>query len=122
MRTLVALVLAVIFGAGTASSQTPSIRPGTYDLAIILGGGQLDGVMALDFKGDSVILNMTVGEHTPAFRTITRTGSKLTLIGGAEGMVVEYRLEFSGDSVRGVLNYNGSDGIITGARRKTRAS
>ena len=122
MRTLVVLTLALICGSGTASSQTPAIRPGTYDLAIILGGGQLDGVLALDFKGDSVVLNMTVGEHVPTFRSITRSGSKLTLIGGAEGMVVEYRLEFSGDSVRGVLNYNGSDGLITGARRKSKAT
>jgi hypothetical protein len=117
MRSLVAVLLAIVCGAGPVRGQTPAIRPGTYDLTITIGGGQLDGVLALDIKGDSTHVDLTVGGHSPAFRRIERKGSALTLVGGAEGMLVEYQLQFGADTVTGVLNYNGSDGTVTGRRR-----
>ena len=118
MRTLVTILLAIVCGAVPARGQTATILPGTYDLTITIGGGQLDGVLALDIRGDSTRVDLTVGEHAPTFRTIERKGSHLTLTGGAEGMHVEYQLQFGADTVAGVLTYNGSDGTVTGRRRR----
>ncbi|NOT08985.1 MAG: hypothetical protein HOP28_12370 [Gemmatimonadales bacterium] len=107
--------------AAQAGGQAQSIRAGTYDLAVTYGGGVLDGTLVLEYKGDSVAVKLTVGEHEPTIRTIVRKGTRITLAGGAAGMALVYTLDFKGDALTGTFTFDGVDGTVTGTRRTAKA-
>ena len=107
----------VVALAAAAPAQSSPIRAGTYDLEITYGGGVLEGRLELALAGDSATVTLHVGDHASPIKSVKRAGNKLTLSGGPE-MKVEYQLTFTGDSVAGTFTFNGSEGSLTGTRRK----
>jgi hypothetical protein len=123
----VVLVLAVPTTAHAQASQpaiaTPAqhasaIRPGTYDLEITYGGGTMPGTLVVTVVGDSTDAKMSLGDHAPPIKSVTRKGAQLTLAGAGDGIDVRYDLQFNGDAVVGKFVFNGEPGAVTGTRRK----
>ena len=110
-------------GAGTPTgtpahgTQSATIRPGTYDLEIVYGGGTLTGTLVLTPVSDSLAAKLNVGDHESPVKRIVRDGSQLTL-SGPDGLRLLYVLRFAGDSVSGTFNYSDADGTVTGKRRR----
>lgn len=124
VRLAAALVLAALpitaASAQTSKARSGTIKPGTYDLELAVGGGTLAGTLTLTAVGDSLAAKIHVGEHdAPAVRRLTRTGNHLALELGGEGMNVSYQLDFDGDAVKGSFTFNGDPGFVTGKRRAT---
>lgn len=127
-----ATIAALVLGAAVASAQTPAtatsskavaatgtIKPGTYDIELAIGGGVLTGTMEITAVGDSLGAKIAVGDHAPPpVRKIKRSGSKLTIEAGDVGVSVNYDLAFDGDAVGGKFTFNGDPGLVTGKRRK----
>ena len=106
----------------TASAQgtkaaAGTVKPGTYDLELAMGGGTLPGTLVLSAAGDSLTATMHVGDHDAPVRGLKRTGGHLVIDVGAEGMTVVYQLDFDGDAVKGTFTYNGDPGLVSGKRR-----
>jgi hypothetical protein len=102
-----------------ASTTSGTIKPGTYDIELAIGGGVLNGTMEITAVGDSVAAKIAVGDHAPPpVRKIKRTGSNLTIEAGDVGVSVNYDLTFDGDAVGGKFTFNGDPGLVTGKRRK----
>ena len=119
---LTALILVAVSTAGhaqapTSQAQSQPIKPGTYGLAIVFGGGTIDGTLVLEAVGDSLAAKLKVADHASPVRTLVRKGSRLTLTGGGEGMLLVYELDFRADSVSGSFTYNGEAGTVAGKRR-----
>ena len=105
--------------AAAPSAAAGTIRPGVYDLELAIGGGILQGTLELTAAGDSLTAKLHVGDHEPPpVRSLTRTGSRIVLNVGGEGMKVIYELNFDGDGVSGTFTFNGDPGLVTGKRRK----
>ena len=103
----------------TSPPAAPSvIRPGTYDLDLAIGGGVLQGSLALTASGDSLTGALHVADHDVLVRNLTRKGSSLTFDAGGEGMKIAYNIKFDGDSLSGSFTFNGDPGFVTGKRRK----
>jgi hypothetical protein len=124
------LAATLLFGAAAASAQTPTtatsskaaaagtIKPGTYDIELAIGGGVLAGTLEITTVGDSLGAKITVGDHAPPpVRKIKRSGSNLTIEAGDVGVSVNYDLTFDGDAVGGKFTFNGDPGLVTGKRR-----
>ena len=123
---------ALLLGAAVASAQTPAtatsskaaaaagtIKPGTYDIELAIGGGVLAGTLEITTVGDSVGAKIAVGDHAPPpVRKLKRSGSNLTIEAGDVGVSVNYDLTFDGDAVGGKFTFNGDPGLVTGKRRK----
>ena len=121
MFRIATLLVPLLLGASTAraiSAQSPTIRPGTYDLEVAFGGGVIQGTLQLTAIGDSLAVKLHVGEHEPPARKITRKGAQLVVDAGAEGTHLIYDFQFDGDAVSGSFNLNGDAGLVTGKRRK----
>ena len=99
------------------AAQASTIRPGTYDLEIVYGGGTLTGTLVLTPVGDSLAAKLNVGDHDSPVQRVVRNGSQLTLT-GADGMRLLYVLRFAGDSVSGRFTFSDADGTVAGKRRK----
>ena len=125
------LAAAILLGAAVASAQAPAtatskaaatagtIKPGTYDIELAIGGGIINGTMEITAVGDSLGAKIAVGDHAPPpVRKIKRSGSNLTIEAGDVGVSVNYDLTFDGDAVGGKFTFNGDPGLITGKRRK----
>ena len=122
--------LALVFLAPEAPAQSPppapvkaaptggTIRPGTYELEILYGGGVMPGLLTLTPAGDSLAVLLRVGDHGSPITSVTRRGSTLLLAGGGEGLKLSYELRFNGDAVTGTFSFNGETGEIAGKRRK----
>lgn len=96
-----------------------SIRPGTYDIELAIGGGVLKGTLELTAIGDSLAAKIGVGDHAPPpIRSIKRNGTQLAINAGDTGVDVAYDLRFDGDAVTGKFTFNGDPGLISGKRRK----
>jgi hypothetical protein len=126
MPRLAALAAALLLAAipfAPAFSQAPkpasgTVKPGVYDLELAMGGGVLQGTLALTATGDSLTAKLHVGEHdAPPVRSLTRAGSHLVLTLGGEGTTVVYQLDFDGDAVKGSFTFNGDPGFVSGKRR-----
>lgn len=104
--------------AAGVSQQSTTIQAGTYDLEIAMGGGTREAKLVLAAIGDSLDVKITVGDHSPAIRSVVRKGSQLTINGGSAGAVITYELQFTGTSVAGTVTYNDERGNVTGTRRK----
>ena len=125
---LILLALGSLAPAALAQSVSPApaksapasgtISPGTYDLEILYGGGVMPGVLTLTPAGDSLAVNLKVGDHASPITSITRRGATLLLGGGGEGFKLSYELRFSGDAVTGTFSFNGETGELAGKRRK----
>ena len=119
---LAALPLAVTTAQAPKPTQpaAPSgtVRPGTYDLDLAIGGGTIQGSLALTTSGDRLTGALHVADHDVPVRNLTRSGSRLTFDAGGEGMKVSYDIKFAGDSVSGSFIFNGDPGFVTGKRRK----
>ena len=101
------------------AAATGSIKPGTYDIELAIGGGVLQGTMELTAIGDSLAAKIAVGDHEPPpVRSIKRTGDQLAISAGTTGIDVVYDLRFDGDAVSGKFSFNGDPGLISGKRRK----
>lgn len=124
---------AIVLGASVASvtsAQAPAtsskaaatagtIKPGTYDIELAIGGGVINGTMEITAVGDSLGAKIAVGDHgPPPVKKIKRSGSNLTIEAGDVGVSVNYDLTFDGDAVGGKFTFNGDPGLITGKRRK----
>lgn len=107
----------LVLTAVSAAPSAPPIRAGTYDIVVTYGGGELQGTLKLTYVADTIAVVLQVGEHSPAIKSVTRDGSRLTLTGGAEGMAMVYKLAFDGDSVSGTFVFSDADGTVTGKRR-----
>jgi hypothetical protein len=119
IRRLLAVLGFVAFAnVGAAQSWTNDIKPGTYDLEIVFGGGTLEGRLEITAKGDSLVATMHVGDHQSPVRAGERKGTRLALVSTSPAMAVKYALEFSGDAVKGTFTYDGADGSVTGKRRQ----
>ena len=126
MLRLAGLAVAVLFAiapvtvaaAQAAKPSSATVKPGTYDLELTMGGGVLGGTLLLTATGDSLTAKLRVGDHeAPPVRSLTRTGSHLALTLGAPGTNVVYQLDFDGDAVKGSFTFNGDPGFVTGKRR-----
>lgn len=119
LRSLLAFCLAVTL-TQTLSAQAhsrESIKPGTYDLQILYGGGTLDGTLLLTQTGDSLKAQLKLGDHDSPVHAGERKGNKLALESTTPGMAVHYDLEFKGDQVTGSFTYNGESGAVSGKLR-----
>jgi hypothetical protein len=104
--------------AQASKAASGTVKPGTYDLELAIGGGVLPATLMLTAAGDSLTAKLHVGEHdAPPVRGLTRTGSHLVLNLGGDGMNVVYQLDFDGDAVKGSFTFNGDPGFVTGKRR-----
>ena len=126
------LVAALTLSATVASAQAPAsapsaakpaasgtIKTGTYDIELAIGGGVLAGTLELTPAGDSLKAKIGVGDHEPPpVRKITRKGASLTIEAGDASVAVVYDLTFDGDAMSGKFTFNGDPGLITGKRRK----
>ena len=102
-----------------ATAASATIRPGTYDIELAIGGGVLNGTLEITAVGDSLGARIGVGDHAPPpVRKITRAGSNLTIEAGGDGVSVVYDLDLEGDGVGGKFTFNGDPGLVTGKRRK----
>jgi hypothetical protein len=102
-----------------AAATTGTIKPGTYDIELAIGGGVLQGTLEITTVGDSLGARIAVGDHNPPpVRKIKRAGSNLTIEAGDTGVSVNYDLTFDGDAVGGKFTFNGDPGLVTGKRRK----
>jgi hypothetical protein len=128
LTTLAAALLLAALPLAVTTAQAPkaaqpaassgSVRPGTYDLDLAIGGGTIQGSLALTASGDSLTGALHVADHDVPVRNLTRTGSRLTFDAGGEGMKVSYDIKFAGDSISGSFIFNGDPGFVTGKRRK----
>ena len=128
LATLTAAVLLAALPLTVTAAQAPkpaqpaassgSVRPGTYDLELAIGGGTIQGNLALTATGDSLAAALHVADHDVPVKSLTRTGSRLTFDAGGEGMKVSYDIKFAGDSLSGSFIFNGDPGFVTGKRRK----
>ena len=118
---LAAVLLIAAVPCATASAQAPktgTVKPGTYDLELEMGGGTLPATLVLTAVGDSLAVKLNVGDHeAPPVRSLTRTGSHLSIALGTVGTNVLYQLDFDGDAVKGSFTYNDQPGFLTGKRR-----
>lgn len=115
------LLLALTFsipGVARSQAQERPVRAGTYDLAIVFGGGNLEATLEIGYKGDTVTAALKLGDHQSPVRAGKRTGNKLTLEPTSASMDVRYELEFNADDVKGTFVYNGDKGELTGKRRR----
>lgn len=118
-RKLLAVLGFVTFAnVAAAQSWANDIKPGTYDLEVVFGGGTIEGRLEITAKGDSLVATMYVGDHQSPVRAGERKGNKLALVSTSPAMAVKYALDFSGDTVKGTFTYDGSDGAVSGKRRQ----
>lgn len=113
----VAFALLLAGNAQAQSTPTAPIRPGTWDLEIVFGGGTLEGRLELTATGDSLAAKLFVGDHQSPVKAGPREGNKLALVSTAPGMDVGYKLEFDADDVTGSFTYDGQAGTVKGKRR-----
>ena len=121
MLRVASLLLVVSLAAPSIiAAQGPErpIRAGTWDLAIVFGGGNLEATLVIGYKGDTVSAVLKLADHDSPVRAGKRTGNKLTLEPTSPAMDVRYELEFNGDEVKGTFRYDGQDGALTGKRRR----
>jgi hypothetical protein len=116
MSPLVAFLVAALVSNPIPLGQDPTIKPGSYDLEIVYGGGTADGTLVVSLSGDSIAIKLTVAGHESPVRPTRRDGARLVLEGGA-GIAIRYELEFTGDLVSGKFVYDGQPGAVTGRRR-----
>lgn len=114
---LLALSLVAPSAAAAQAADRP-IRAGTWDLAITFGGGNLDAILEIAYKGDTVSADLKLGDHGSPVRAGKRTGNKLTLEPTSPAMNLRYELEFNGDEVKGTFVYDGQNGELTGKLRR----
>ena len=105
-------------GSIKAQATDRPIRAGTYDLAIVFGGGNLEATLEISYKGDTVTTVLKLGDHQSPVRAGKRIANKLTLEPTSPAMDVRYELEFNADEVKGTFRYDGQDGALTGKRRR----
>ncbi len=113
----IALALLIAGDAHAQSTPTTPIKPGTWDLEIVFGGGILEGRLELTTSGDSLVAKLFVSDHQSPVRAGAREGNKLALVSTAPGMDVGYKLEFDGDTMTGTFRYDSQDGTVKGKRR-----
>ena len=133
IATFAAALVVGATAATAAAAQTPatqpatssnasaarSIRTGTYDIELAIGGGVLAGTLEITPAGDSLTAKVAVGDHEPPpVRKITRAGANLMIEAGGDGIAVVYDLTFDGDAVSGKFSFNGDPGLVSGKRRK----
>ena len=105
--------------ASRSATAAGTIKTGTYDIELAIGGGVIIGTLEIAPAGDSVTAKIGVGDHAPPpVRRIKRTGTSLTIEAGDAGVSVIYDLTFDGDAVNGKFTFNGDPGLVTGKRRK----
>ena len=115
---LFALTLSIPTVAWPQGPERP-VRAGTYDLAIVFGGGNLEATLEIGYKGDTVTATLKLGDHQSPVRAGKRVGNKLTLDPTSPSMDVRYELEFNADDVKGTFVYDGQSGALSGKRRRT---
>lgn len=114
-----ALLLALAFVPAGAHAQDRAIRAGTYDLSVTYGGGQLQATLDIQYRRDSLVATLKLGDHESPIRAGKRQGSKLELESTSAEVDVRYRLEFNADAVKGTFAFQGQDGEVSGTRRRT---
>jgi hypothetical protein len=122
MLRLASFALALVFAvpaAATPGVQDRPIRTGTWDLAIVFGGGNLEATLDIGYRGDTITASLKLGDHDSPVRAGKQTGTKLTLEPTSPSMDVRYELEFNADEVKGTFTYQGEAGQLTGKRRRT---
>jgi hypothetical protein len=115
---VVAVAVAAAGSAAGAQSQPRAIQAGTYDLSITYGGGLLDATLTIGYRGDTVTAKLKLGDHDSPVHAGTPNGTTLALEPDSPQMDVRYRLEFTGDRVKGTFTYQGESGTVTGALRR----
>ena len=111
------LLAVALFTPSLAPAQDQQIRAGTYDLAVVFGGGKLNATLDIAYKGDSITAVLKLSEHQSPVKAGKRTGNKLTL-DPTSTIEVRYQLEFNADDVKGTFTYDGENGELTGKRRR----
>ena len=97
-----------------------AIQAGTYDLAIVTGGGQIEATLEISYVRDSLTVKLLVGDHESPVKPGTRRGNRLTLEPQSAAINVKYDLEFKGNDITGTFVYQGDTGTVTGKRRAGR--
>lgn len=118
LRHLV-LSLAITLLPASGHAQDRTIRPGTYDLAVTYGGGQMAATLDIQYRRDSLVAVLKLGDHESPVRAGKREGTTLELEPLSAAMDVRYRLEFNADAVKGTFVFQGQSGELSGTRRKT---
>lgn len=115
----IALLLALAILPAAAYGQDRAIRAGTYDLSVTYGGGQLAATLDIQYRRDSLVAVLKLGEHESPVRAGKRQGTKLQLEPVSAAMDVRYDLEFNADAVKGTFIFQGQGGEVSGTRRRT---
>lgn len=121
MSRMLAVVFALFLALPSIApgqNRDRPIRAGTWDLAIVFGGGNLEATLEVGYKGDTITAKLLLGDHESPVRAGKRTGNKLTLE-PTSSMDVRYELEFNADALQGTFVYEGQNGEVTGKRRRT---
>lgn len=116
LSLLFTLVLAIP-ATVPAQGRDQTIRAGTWDLAMVFGGGNLEATLEIGYKGDTITAKLLLGDHESPVRAGKRAGNKLTLE-PTSSTDVRYELEFNADEVKGTFTYDGQSGELTGKRRR----
>lgn len=120
LRSALALLLTTIVAPNAWSQIAPpaSIPSGTYNLEITFGGGVMEGTLVVKTIGDSLAVQLNVGDHVSPVRAGERRSNRLVLESTSAAVPVRYELTFQKDSsVTGSFTYNGDSGSLTGRRR-----
>lgn len=117
-RALPFLFAVVVTPPALAQSAAHGPIPsGTYNLEITFGGGTMDGTLVLTPVGDSLAVNLRVGDHASPVRAGERKGNRLVLESTSPAVPVRYELTFERDTVTGSFTYNGDPGSVAGRRK-----